>query len=168
MANDTISGRKLPAGLRFHDPTVLVATAGGAGLLPRCPGTWGSLVALPPAWAVAVYFGNLWLIAAAAVVFSAGLWASSRYLRLSSDTDPAPIVVDEVAGQFLALAAVPPDPWWYAAAFALFRLLDIAKPGPVSWAERKLEGALAVMADDIVAGTGACVVLGIAYYFAGA
>ena len=159
MPIDAMRGRSLPAGLRFRDPAALIATAGGAGLLPRFPGTWGSLVALPPAWIIAAYFGNLWLIPAAAVVFLAGLWASSRYLRLSDDADPAPIVVDEVAGQFLALAAVPPDLWWYAAAFALFRVLDIAKPGPVSWAERRLGGALAVMADDVVAGAGAFAIL---------
>lgn len=167
MPNNAISGRNLPAGLRFHDPAALIATAGGAGLLPRCPGTWGSLVALPPAWVIATYFGNLWLILAAAIVFCAGLWASSRYLRLSDDMDPAPIVIDEVAGQFLALAAVPPDPWWYVAAFALFRILDIAKPGPVSWAERKLGGSLGVMADDIIAGAGAFVILSFGYNFFG-
>lgn len=150
---------RLPEGLRLGDPAVFVATAGGAGLLPGAPGTWGSLAVLVPAWLAAAAFGRFWLIAAAAAVFAAGLWASSRYLKHADEEDPGPIVVDEAAGQLLALAAVPADIWWYAAAFALFRALDIVKPWPVSTVERGFGGAFGVMADDIVAGAIAFVLL---------
>lgn len=150
---------RLPPGLRLRDPAALVATAGGLGLLPGAPGTWGSLGALPPAWLLATGLGHPWLAAAAAAVSLAGLWAASGYLRASGEPDPGPVVIDEVAGQLLALAAVPPDIWWYAAGFALFRALDIAKPWPVSAVERAFRGAFGVMADDIAAGAVAAAAL---------
>ena len=125
---------------------------GGCGLLPLAPGTWGSLITLPFAWLIADAFGNAWLIAAALAVFALGLWSSARYLRRSTEKDPGAIVVDEAAGQLLALAAAPTSAWWYAAGFVLFRAADIWKPWPASWADRKLEGAIGVMADDMFAG----------------
>lgn len=150
---------RLPPGLRLHDPSTLLATAGGLGLLPGAPGTWASLAALPPAWLLAASLGHPWLAAAAGAVSLAGLWAAAGYLRASGEADPGPVVIDEVAGQLLALAAVPPDIAWYVAGFALFRVLDIAKPWPVSAAERVFRGAFGVMADDIAAGAIACAAL---------
>ena len=143
---------RFPAGLRFRDPAAWISTLGGCGLLPVAPGTWGSLVTLPFAWLIADAFGSVWLIAAALAVFTLGLWSSAQYLRRSGEKDPGAIVVDEAAGQLLALAAAPTSVWWYAAGFVLFRAADILKPWPASWADRKLEGAAGVMADDMFAG----------------
>lgn len=143
---------RLPPGLSFWNPAALIATWGGSGLLPGPSGTWGSLATLPFAWLVAVQWGSAWLIVAAAAAFGIGCWASAAFLRHSDDKDPGAIVVDETAGQLLALAAVPPEPLWYLAGFLLFRIADIVKPWPASWADRKLSGALGVMADDIFAG----------------
>ena len=143
---------RLPDGLRFRDPAACLSTLGGCGLLPWAPGTWGSLATLPFAWLIAAAFGNVWLIAAALAVFALGLWSSARYLRRSAEKDPGAIVVDEAAGQLLALAAAPTSLWWYAAGFVLFRAADILKPWPASWADRKLKGAAGVMADDMFAG----------------
>lgn len=68
------------------------------------------------------------------------------------DADPSWVVVDEVAGQWIALLGTPRGSvTGAAAAFALFRLLDIAKPGPVGWADRR-GGAFGIMADDVIAG----------------
>ena len=124
----------------------LVATLGGAGLLRPGPGSWGSAVVLP-----LVLLGPAACLALAAVVTAAGFWAAPRVL--GDDTqDPGWFVADEGAGMLLALAALP-GPGWVGVllAFALFRVLDIAKPWPVSWADAQ-PGAFGVMLDDILAG----------------
>ena len=149
----TVAGlTSLPAGLRFCHPAALIATVGGVGLLPRAPGTWGSLAALPAAWLIHAGFGTGGLVVAALAVFLAGWWAASVYSTASADHDPASVVIDEVAGQWLVLVAAPGDPMFYAAGFVLFRILDIVKPWPASWADRALGGGLGIMLDDVVAG----------------
>lgn len=150
---------QLPSGLSFWHPAALLATWGGSGLLPRAPGTWGSLFTLPFAWIIASRWGGEALFIAAAVAFVAGLWASTRYLKHSTSKDPGAIVIDETAGQFLALALVPVELWWYVAGFVLFRLADIFKPWPASWADRSLKGAVGVMTDDIFAAVYVVIVL---------
>lgn len=140
-------------------PAFLLATWFGAGLLPRMPGTWGSLAALPFAW-VLVWLGGPWLaVLAAALVFALGLWASERYMAAIGVHDPGAIVVDEVAGQWLTLAFVPLNPAVYALGFVLFRAADVTKPWPASWIDRRVGGSLGVMADDVVAALYAGIVL---------
>ena len=129
-----------------------IATVLGLGRLPRAPGTWGSLAALAPAWLL-LEAGGAWALATATiVVFGIGWWASAIVVRRTGAADPAVIVVDEVAGQWLALLPLPPDPIAFAVGFVLFRLADILKPWPVSWADRSLGGGLGVMLDDALAG----------------
>lgn len=142
---------KLPPGLSFWHPAALVSTWGGSGLLPGAPGTWGSLFTLPVAWLIASAYGSQSLLIAAAIALLAGIWSSTRYLRTSKSKDPGTIVIDEVAGQLLALALIPVNFWWYLAGFILFRAADILKPWPASWADRALHGAWGVMTDDIFA-----------------
>ena len=142
---------KLPHGLPFWHPAALISTWGGSGLLPGAPGTWGSLFTLPFAWVIASRYGSEGLLVAAAVTLLAGLWSSALYLRTSTSKDPGTIVIDETAGQLLALAFVPVDVWWYLAGFILFRTADILKPWPASWADRTIPGAWGIMTDDIFA-----------------
>ncbi len=129
----------------------VLATWFGAGLLPRAPGTWGSLAALPPAFLIQHLWGQAGLAAASVLVFLVGWAAASAYERRLGLRDPGAIVIDEVAGQWLTLAAVPATAWSYAAGFVLFRAADIFKPWPVRTVERRLRGGLAVMADDMAA-----------------
>ncbi len=142
----------LPAGLGFWRPATLLATWFGVGLLPKAPGTWGSLAALPLAWLLHMAGGSLAVAGGAAVLFLAGWWAAEQVVRHSDDGDPSYVVIDEVAGQLVALAAVPLDPVLYAAAFLGFRAFDILKPWPVGWADRAVKGGLGVMLDDLFAG----------------
>ena len=142
-------------------PAMLVATVCGVGLLPKAPGTWGSLVSLPFAWLVARAWGSSGLLLGAAVLFALGWWAAARITR-GRGGDPQFIVIDEAAGQFLALATVPLDPLFFAAAFVLFRLFDVAKPFPVGWADRHIGGGFGVMFDDVLAALYAVAVLLIA------
>ncbi|MGO8914424.1 MAG: phosphatidylglycerophosphatase A [Stellaceae bacterium] len=139
-----------PAPARFH-PAPLIATWFGAGLLPWFPGTWGSLAALPFAWAIAGLFGARALLIAAAGLFFIGWWAAHRVARDSGVADPGSVVVDEVAGQWLTLVVTPPDALSYVAGFLLFRLCDIVKPWPARWIDRHVHGGFGIMADDIVA-----------------
>ena len=143
--------RILPEGLVFRHPAVLVATWFGTGLLPKAPGTWGSLAALPFAWAIQKGGGTTALAIAAAGLFVIGVWASAVYVRHAGGGDPAAVVVDEVVGQWLVLLAASPDLIHYAAGFVLFRVADILKPWPVSWADREVEGGTGVMLDDVLA-----------------
>ncbi len=150
---------------RSKGPAVLLATWFGAGYLPRFPGTWGSLAALPFAWAISFYGGWQALAAASGIVFAIGLWSAGVYIRGEDDQDPAPVVIDEVAGQWLTLIPAPLDPMSYLLGFLLFRLFDIFKPWPVSWAERSFPGAAGVMLDDVAAGIYAGIILSIAVFW---
>ncbi len=135
----------------------LVATWFGSGLLPRAPGTWGSLAALPFAvlW---VWLGGAWALSAATIAaFVVGVWASGRYATAIAAKDPGSAVIDEVAGQWLALIPAALDWRLFVVAFVAFRAADIVKPWPARRAER-LGGGVGIMADDIVAGVYAGIV----------
>lgn len=148
--------RRLP----FFHPASLIATAVGIGNAPIASGTWASLAVLPFAWIIATKIGAVWLIAAGIVALLLGLWASARYCKASGEKDPSRIVIDEVAGQFIALAPIAvPDPVTYAIGFFAFRAFDIFKPWPAGWCDRELPGAPGVMFDDIFAGIYAAVVV---------
>jgi phosphatidylglycerophosphatase A len=96
--------------------------------------------------------GSLAVLLGGVAVFLAGIPASESYSRSSGREDPSEVVIDEVAGQLLTLAVVPPGLVSYALGFLFFRLFDILKPGPVGWADRKIEGGLGIMLDDLIAG----------------
>ena len=146
-------------GLKLTHPAALIATGLGSGLLPLVPGTWGSLAALPFAWLIMAAAGTVGLLTMAAVAFAGGCWASDRVAAASGRIDPGFIVIDEVAAQWLVLAAAPLDWRAYLAGFLLFRVFDITKPWPVNWAERSFKGGLGIMLDDIVAGLYALAIL---------
>lgn len=159
-----ILGRPRPGISPWH-PASLAVTWFGCGLLPKAPGTWGSLAALPCAWLLARAGGWPALLAASLLCFLVGWWASAVYVRRTGVDDPSEVVIDEVAGQWLVLAAAPTDPLLYAAGFALFRVLDITKPWPARWADRHVHGGLGVMLDDMLAAAyGAAVIAVIALW----
>ena len=124
----------------------------GAGWMKPAPGTWGSAAALPLGWLLWRLGGHPALAGAMAIVFFVGWWASERIVRADGLEDPSWVVIDEVAGQWMALLFTPPSLIGYALGFALFRLFDIWKPWPVSWADSRIKGGLGIMLDDILAG----------------
>jgi phosphatidylglycerophosphatase A len=146
-------------GLPFRHPAVLLGTWFGAGLLPVSPGTWGSLAALPFAWLIQARLGWLGLVVGAALVFPIGCWAAGTIGRASGLKDAGAIVIDEVAAQWLVLAVAPLHPLAYAAGFLLFRVTDILKPWPASWADRRVGGGFGVMLDDVIAAVYAAALL---------
>ncbi len=149
-------------------PAMIAATWFGCGLAPKAPGTVGSLGALPVAWLLLVYGGWSWLAVAAVAATVLGIVATAAVLRRSSVKDPSFVVIDEVAGQWIALLPAGLDPVLFIAGFLAFRLFDIWKPWPISWADRAVPGALGVMLDDLIAGGFAAIlVYGIGYVLAG-
>ncbi len=131
----------------------------GAGLSPKAPGTMGSLAALPFAWVITLHFGALGLLLASAAVFLIGIWASGAVIKRDGDPDPGEVVIDEVAGQWLALIPAGLDPVLFAVGFFAFRLFDIWKPWPIGWADRSIKGGPGVMADDLLAGACAAAIV---------
>jgi len=138
---------------------VLLATWFGTGLLPITPGTWGSLAALPFAWAIRSHLGTTSLTVATVIVFTIGWWAAATVAKASAIEDPGAVVIDEVVAQWLVLLPAPLDPLTYTLAFLLFRFFDIWKPWPVRWAERHVKGGLGIMLDDLLAAVYAVVSL---------
>lgn len=141
-----------------RDPAMWLAFGAGTGLSPVAPGTFGALLALPLAWALRMA-GPAAYAGVAGVVIVGGVWLCGHAARRLGVHDHPGINLDEVAGQLLACAGLPATWPWFAAAFVLFRVLDVAKPWPISWLDRRLGGGLGIMADDIVAGAVAGVVL---------
>lgn len=137
--------------LGFWHPASLIATWFGSGLLPRIPGTWGTLAALPFAILIVSLGGRWALLGAAAAAFLAGIWASGRYAESLGQADPGKVVIDEVAGMWLTLVPFALDLRAYAIAFLFFRLFDILKPWPVSLLDRRIKGGLGIMLDDLAA-----------------
>ena len=134
----------------------------GAGLLRPAPGTWGSLVAVIMALLIDRYAGFPVLLAATVAVTALGFWAVSVELRDTPTADPSEFVIDEVAGQWIALLFSSAAFWWRGhegflpypapiAAFLFFRLFDIWKPWLVGRADRRHDPA-GVMLDDLWAG----------------
>ena len=141
----------------LRDPVHLIALGFGSGLSPVAPGTagsffgWASYLVLarllpPQAW-------GLVLLAS----FLLGIWVCGRTARALQTDDPSPVVWDEIVAIWLVLwmlqsAPYTPAAWWIQAlGFALFRVFDAVKRGPVGWADRHVKGGLGIMVDDLVA-----------------
>lgn len=134
-----------------------IGTFFGAGLLRPGPGTYGSCAAVA-LWFAAIHLGHpTWSVQIGATLLAAllatgvGIPAATIVARESQRDDPGHVVIDEVAGQWFALIAMPAD-WKHAfLGLILFRLFDISKPPPVRNLER-LHGGLGIMLDDVAAG----------------
>ncbi len=150
--------------LDFKRPSLWVATWGGLGFLRPAPGTWGSLGALP--FGIMAYsVGHIYaLIALIVLVTYAGLWAAKKFEEQTGTHDSKMIVVDEVAGQLIAILPTAMDPFLVFISFILFRAFDIMKPGLIGSIDQKMPGARGVMADDVLAGLAAAVcIIGLRY-----
>lgn len=132
--------------------SVILATWFGVGRVPVAPGTFGSLAALALAVPIAAEAGRTGLALAALTVSVLGVPIAAAAETAMKRKDPGCIVIDEVAGQWIALLPASSNLSSYVLAFVLFRLFDIWKPGPIGWADRHLSGGLGIMADDVLAG----------------
>lgn len=150
----------------FRSPVQFLAFGFGSGLSPKAPGTVGTLMAVPlyllvaswPLWAYSL------LVLGAAL---AGVWICQRASDQLQVHDHPGIVWDEFVGYWITMWAVPADWLWVVIGFVVFRVLDIAKPWPISHLDRQVKGGFGIMIDDILAGVMACCVLHVALWVLG-
>ena len=162
-----MGNRDRQAGLSWRhlrDPWVFVATGFGCGFVPVAPGTVGSILGVAVWW---LFLADQDFYARAAVALAAvfaGVLVVDRVVKRHRPGDAPSIVLDEIVGVWFALLFAPKSPAWVAAAFVLFRIADIAKPWPVSWADTRVKGGLGIMGDDVIAGLMAGVVIAVAWF----
>ncbi|NDR58290.1 phosphatidylglycerophosphatase A family protein [Aliiruegeria sabulilitoris] len=153
----------------------LIATFLGVGLLKPAPGTWGSAAAIPFAYLLHLNGGFPALAIGTLIAFIAGWGATALYIEGAGNTDPSEVVIDEVVGMWIALwplsfglwhagldGDIFPYPGWVGG-FVMFRIFDIWKPWPVSWADG-MHSSLGVMLDDVIAGVMAALVVAVAAF----
>jgi phosphatidylglycerophosphatase A len=122
----------------------------GAGLAPRAPGTWGTLVGLP-LFLLLIQLPALLYWGLVAVLFLLGIWFCGITGKALGVQDHGGIVWDEIVAFLMVLPFAHPSGWGYAIAFALFRLFDIWKPFPIGWLDARIGGGFGVMLDDVLA-----------------
>jgi len=146
--------------------TMFLATGFFSGYLPKAPGTWGSLAALP-LWFLLSFLSPSSYALMLVVVFFLGWFVAGEAEKILDRPDPGCVVIDEIFGMFITLFAAPRS--WIALilAFLLFRLFDIIKPFPVSWFDRRINGGLGIMLDDAMAGIYAFLALRLLLFLVG-
>ncbi|GGJ98884.1 phosphatidylglycerophosphatase A family protein [Pseudomonas matsuisoli] len=135
----------------WNNPWHFLAFGCGSGTLPKAPGTWGSLMALPflpllqllPTWGYGVML---------VVTSLFGFWLCGRVARDLGVHDHEGIVWDEMVGMWITLWMVPAGWYWLVLGFLIFRVLDILKPWPISWLDKNVHGGVGIMIDDVLAG----------------
>lgn len=151
MTNSRISNAAPTASFDIGNVRHWLAYGFGAGLLPKAPGTMGTLVAVP-IYLILSMLPMAAYLAVLAVMIAVGIWVCGATANDIGTDDPAPIVWDEIVGFLIAMIAAPAGWIWVISGFLLFRLFDIYKPWPISTIDDRLHGGLGIMLDDIVAG----------------
>jgi phosphatidylglycerophosphatase A len=142
----------------WQDPFSFIAFGFGAGLMPRAPGTWGTLAAIP----LYLLISNLaweYYLFITIMAFFLGVFVCHRVSSEMGIHDYGGIVWDEVVGYFLTMFMVPVHPAWMIIGFCLFRLFDIWKPQPIRYIDRRVKGGLGIMLDDVLAAIPAWIIL---------
>lgn len=145
---------------------LLIATGCYSGMIPKAPGTWGSLFALLPWYfcrdlSLPVYLSVL------AGLFVVGFLTAGGAEKLMDRPDPGCVVIDEILGVFITLTLAPTHPVAWIIGFVLFRFFDILKPFPIGWLDKHLHGGIGIMIDDVVAGFYALICLQLFWQVAG-
>jgi len=154
------------AKLSWFNPVHWLALGFGSGLAPKAPGTFGTLIGIPVVFLFAHF--NWWEYLLALVVMTvAGIWICQYTAEAMGEHDHPSIVWDEIVGYAIAMFALPVEPFWLIAAFVLFRIFDIWKPGPIGWADKKLSGGNGIMMDDVLAGVLSAVLLHLGWWLSG-
>ncbi|MBX2995082.1 MAG: phosphatidylglycerophosphatase A [Bdellovibrionaceae bacterium] len=141
---------------------VSFATLFGVGRLPWAPGTWGTLATLPLA-ALLMWAGPFYHMGVCVFLLPVTVWAAEAYERFHDTHDASAIVVDEVIGFLITMVWLPLTWQSLLLGFVLFRLLDVTKPFPIGYLDRKVPGGVGVIVDDVLAGIIANLVLQIIF-----
>lgn len=145
-------------------PIHFLAFGFGSGLSPVAPGTFGTIMAIP-LYILMMQLSLAPYLILVAIVSVTGIWICDKSSKLLGVHDHGGIVWDEFAGFFITMIAAPAGWIWILIGFALFRLFDIWKPWPISLLDKKVEGGLGIMIDDVVAGVYALICVQILYIF---
>lgn len=149
-----------PRARLLADPVMFCALGFGSGLVPRAPGTAGTVVGVLLAAALAgVGTADPLYLGATAALIAAGVPICRHAGRRLGQHDHPAIVWDELASFPLVLLGLPAEWPWLLAGFVAFRAFDVLKPWPIRWLDQNLPGGLGVMADDVAAALAACGVL---------
>ncbi len=146
------------------DPIHFLAFGFGSGLLPKAPGTWGTLIAIPIWFLLAQLSLEYYLLVTVLLSFL-GVWLCGVSSKKLGVHDHGGIVWDEICGYLVTMIALPVTWYWALAGFILFRFFDIVKPWPIKILDKKVKGGFGIMIDDIIAGGLAAVILQLALYF---
>lgn len=144
--------------LNWRNPIHFLAFGFGSGAMPKAPGTWGTLVAIPIYLLLQPLSLPIYL-AALSLLTLFGIWLCHRTASDMGVHDHPGIVWDEIIGYLITMIAAPAGWMWLVLGFVLFRFFDIIKPWPIRWADRHVEGGIGIMLDDILAGMMALAVL---------
>lgn len=148
---------KAPASV-WRNPVHFLAFGLGSGAVPKAPGTFGTLAAVPLWYLLAQTPLTIYLLLVL-LAFVIGIWLCGRTSRDLGVHDHGGIVWDEFVGYWITMIAVPVDWVWAVAGFILFRLFDILKPWPIGPVDKRVHGGLGIMLDDVLAGIMAAAVL---------
>lgn len=133
------------------NPINLLAFGLGSGLLPKAPGTWGTLVALPLYYAM-LPLNMLSYLALTLLLTVIGVFICDYSSKKLGVHDHPGIVWDEICGYLITMIAAPVGWMWMLIGFVLFRIFDILKPWPIKWLDQKVKGGFGIMVDDVLAG----------------
>lgn len=135
----------------LKNPVHFLALGFGSGLLPKAPGTFGTIAAIPLFLMLSQF--NLWLFISVTIFISImGIFICGYTSKSLGVHDHSGIVIDEIAGYLITMIAVPAEWLWILTGFLLFRFFDILKPWPISWVDKKIHGGFGIMLDDVIAG----------------
>lgn len=140
------------------NPIHFLAFGFGSGLAPKAPGTFGTMAAIP-IWYFAASAGMTIYILVSVAVIAVGPYLCGRTSADMRVHDHGGIVWDEIAGFLITMTALPVSWQWALMGFLLFRLFDIWKPWPIGWLDKRVDGGLGIMVDDLVAGVYAAIIL---------
>ncbi|PIR26514.1 MAG: phosphatidylglycerophosphatase A [Deltaproteobacteria bacterium CG_4_10_14_0_2_um_filter_43_8] len=142
----------------------LFATGFGVGFLPKAPGTFGTLLAIPCYILLSALPVPQYLTFLIGFIFFS-IWVSGNAIKIFDKKDPSEVVIDEVVGYFVTMSFVPFSWMAVALGFVFFRLFDIVKVWPANWVDRRVGGGIGIVMDDVVAAIYANLLLRIVIYF---
>ncbi|GMG88042.1 phosphatidylglycerophosphatase A family protein [Biformimicrobium ophioploci] len=137
-------------GQLLRDPVMLLAFGFGSGLVPKGPGTAGTLAAIP-LWLLIAGLNPAWYLLVLVATALLGIYLCGAASRKLGVHDHGGIVWDEMVGYWITMFMAPAGWGWALYGFVLFRIFDIAKPWPIGWLDRRVHGGAGIMLDDIVA-----------------
>jgi phosphatidylglycerophosphatase A len=142
----------------WQDPVYFIAFGFGSGLMPKAPGTWGTVAAVP-VYLLLMHCNPIVYLILTALAFILGVWVSDKVSNELGVHDYKGIVWDEVVGYLLTMFMAPHGFKWMLCGFILFRIFDIWKPQPIGYIDEKVPGGMGIMLDDVLAAIPAWIIM---------